>query len=148
MSEASKWDKLVVGEMPCPICSKRTAVKVNKKGHLYAYCLHPADGGCGGGSTSRSDSSDGHIAARVTTWRHEEAKKHFLAMTPESGEEDEPDEEAEATNPSELSSPEKESAAPKPTPRSAPSRKPQPTRTAKPAQTTPQKKSFWDREIL
>lgn len=128
------FENTTAGDMSCPHCKRAGKAKVNKKGHLYFYCAHPADGGCGVGSTSRSEKGDGIIAAQVTKWLDPAAREHFMQWadtSPVPAPEPEEDEEEEESPPP---------PAPAPTPRPAP--KPAPRRTSPPKPT-----SFWDRKL-
>ncbi len=79
MSDLEKPKSVVVADGVCPSCDHPAVVKANKKGHLYIYCLTPADGGCGTGLTSRSDSGDVRIARQfVKKWRKPEYRAAYL----------------------------------------------------------------------
>lgn len=67
----------VIGHGPCPHCGTVIAYKLNKKGHVYAYCL-PVPDGCMSSTMARSGVSDKHIAARITKWTDPEARKRLM----------------------------------------------------------------------
>lgn len=70
---------VIVADGLCPNCGRPASVKANKKGHLYVYCVTPADGGCGTGMTSRSDSGDVRIANQFAKkWRKSEYRAAYL----------------------------------------------------------------------
>jgi hypothetical protein len=68
----------VLGTGPCPNCGNGAAYKVNKKGHLYVYCVVEADGGCLSGTTSRSAKGDRELAKRITKWANKEDRARLL----------------------------------------------------------------------
>jgi hypothetical protein len=92
----SEVKSVVVGYGSCPICDHPETVKANKKGHLYIYCSHVADGGCQVGTTSRSDAGDERLAARVRKWVKPEYRAAFsgdggadLDLEPDDDDDDE-----------------------------------------------------------
>lgn len=68
----------VIGHGPCPNCGHSAAYKVNKKGHLYVYCVVEGDGGCHSGTQSRSAKGDVELAKRITKWTKVEDRKKLL----------------------------------------------------------------------
>lgn len=118
------------GEGPCPTCDKTIVYKVNKKGHLYAYCDTPADGGCGCGSTSRTDAGDQRFAKKIVKWASPEIRKHFIdgaapEPEPEEPEDEEFEEEPEPEEPEDEEPEEPPASKPKKPP-VAPPKKPAP----------------------
>ncbi|WP_341894302.1 hypothetical protein [Ferrovibrio terrae] len=86
----------VIGKGPCPNCGVEGQYKVNQKSHLYVYCRHPMDGGCGSGTTSRSEKGDELLARKITKWSSKEAKAKWLGSDqPDEAPEEEEIEEAE-----------------------------------------------------
>lgn len=127
-----------IGKGPCPNCGADIIYKVNQKEHLYAYCHHPADGGCGSGTTSRSEKGDELLARKVVKWDSAEERKKWLPensdqppVPPEESELEEAEEEGEL----EVQPPAPEPPAPPP-PRQNPSRSTLPASSA-PAQRQP-----------
>lgn len=97
--DAEKPKGCTVGLINCPTCGKEVRLKANKKGHLYVYCDQPADGGCGAGTTSRSDRGDELLAARCKKFVRPEYRAIYAGDSVETlddGEEAEKVEEAEA----------------------------------------------------
>lgn len=72
-----------IGRGPCPNCGNDAAYKVNKKGHIYVYCVVEADNGCHSGTQSRSFTGDKHLAKRIAKWANPDHRKKFLADEPE-----------------------------------------------------------------
>lgn len=68
----------VIGHGPCPNCGANSSYKVNKKGHLYVYCVTEGDGGCHSGTQSRSQKGDVELAKRITKWTNATDKKKLL----------------------------------------------------------------------
>jgi hypothetical protein len=68
----------VLGHGPCPNCGHSAAYKINKKGHLYVYCVVEGDGGCHSGTQSRSAKGDTELAKRITKWTKAEDRKKYL----------------------------------------------------------------------
>ncbi len=69
---------VTVGQGPCTLCATPGAIKANKKNHLYIYCATPAEGGCGGGFTSRYNKSDELLAQTMITWAKSEYRAAYL----------------------------------------------------------------------
>lgn len=67
----------VIGHGPCPHCGTVIPYKLNKKGHVYAYCL-PVPDGCMSSTMARSAVSDKHLAARITKWSDPAARASIL----------------------------------------------------------------------
>lgn len=107
-----------IGKGPCPNCGTEITYKVNQKEHLYAYCLHPADGGCGSGTTSRSDKGDELLARKVVKWDSAEDRKKWL---PDSSEQ--PVEEPDESEMEEAEENEEITVAPAPAPQPRPVRR-------------------------
>lgn len=127
-----------IGHGPCLNCGfDRVPYKVNKKQHLYAYCPHPADGGCGSGTTSRSDAGDRQLAKKVTKWSSSEERKKWLdeqqppepAPQPDPDPENELEEEEEGNDPP--PPPPRKQRRPAPPPPPPPRKKAAPKKPAK-----------------
>lgn len=139
------FENTTAGDMTCRHCGHAGKAKVNKKGHLYFYCAHPADGGCGVGSTSRSEKGDGIIAAEVKKWHDPAAREHFMqwAANPPSPAQLQEDEELEEETGEPGEPPPTPQTPPLPPPRNPP--KPSPRRN--PPKPAPKAKPWYERDL-
>lgn len=67
-----------LGYGKCMQCGADVAVRVNKKGHLYAYCQPPSDGGCGVGPQNRYAHGDTLMARSITKWTNPADRAAYL----------------------------------------------------------------------
>lgn len=131
-----------IGKGPCPNCGVEIPYKVNQRGHIYAYCFHPGDGGCGGGYQNRHGHGDAKLAAKITSWKSKEEREKWLGQQPDPEPEPEPEPEP-LLDPEPEPEPEPPPSPARPIPRPAPRPAPKPPAKPKPA---PAKKEgmWWD----
>lgn len=68
----------VIGKGACPNCGYDATYKINKKNHVYVYCVTEGDGGCHSGTQSRSDTGDKALAKRIKKWTSQSDRKRLL----------------------------------------------------------------------